>query len=64
MMMCASVLMDFRAIVVIATDCINQSVALKRITMRLLYRIKSGVASMLSTMLASTGLSHCGSISW
>ena len=45
-----------RAIVVIATDCSSQSLADRRITMRLLYMKMSGVASIDSTMLASTGL--------
>ena len=56
MMMWASALMERFAIVVIATDCISQSVALRRITMRLLYITMNGVASIDSTMLASTGL--------
>ena len=60
MMMCASALIERLAIVVIATDCISQSVALSRITMRLLYITMNGVASIDSTMLASTGLCRFG----
>ena len=56
MMTCASVLIARLAIVVIATDCISQSLADSRITMRLLYMMMNGVASIDSTMLASTGL--------
>ena len=60
MMTCASVLIERLAIVVIATDCISQSLADRRITMRLLYMTISGVASIDSTMLASTGLCSGG----
>ena len=49
-------LIERLAIEVIATDCISQSVADSFITMRLLYITSSGVASIDSTMLASTGL--------
>ncbi len=56
-------LIDFLAMLVSATDCISQSVLDRRITMRLLYMIRKGVASIDSTMLASTGLTHSGAIS-
>ena len=62
MMTWASVLIARLAIDVIATDCINQSLELSRITIRSLKLIRKGDASMLSTMLASTGLTHCSSI--
>jgi hypothetical protein len=52
--------MDFLAMLVSCTDCSSQSVADSRITMRLLYMIRKGVASIDSTMLASTGLTHSG----
>ena len=55
MMTCASVLIVRLAMVVIATDCSSQSLADRRMTMRSLYRMMNGVASIDSTMLASTG---------
>ena len=64
MMTCDSVLIVRRAIVVIATDCSSQSFADRRITMRLLYMKMSGVASIDSTMLASTGPCSAGGSSW
>ena len=42
------------------TDCSSQSVDDRRMTMRLLYMMRKGAISIDSTMLASTGLSHCG----
>ena len=60
MMTWASVLIERLAMVVIATDCISQSLADRRITMRLLYITMNGVASIDSTMLASTGLCSAG----
>jgi hypothetical protein len=47
--------MDLRAMVVICTDCCSQSLATSFITMRLLYMMMNGVASIDSTMAASTG---------
>ena len=60
MMTWPSVAMVFLAMLVSATDCISQSFALSRLTMRLLPMMRNGVASIDSTMLASTGLIHSG----
>ena len=64
MMMCDSVLIVSLAIVVIATDWSSQSFADRRMTMRLLAMKMSGVASIDSTMLASTGPCRSGGRSW
>jgi hypothetical protein len=45
---------------VICTDCISQSLATSFMTMRLLYMMMNGVASIDSTMLARIGLIHSG----
>ncbi|MNT49764.1 hypothetical protein D3C72_1866370 [compost metagenome] len=54
--------MDWRAMWVICSDCSSHSLATRRNTMRLLYMMMKGVASMDSTMEASTGLSRSDSI--
>ncbi len=60
-----AVLMVLRAIVVICSDCCSQSLATSLRTMRLLYMMMKGVASIDSTIEASTGFaSHAGSRSW
>ena len=55
MMTCDSMLIVRLAIVVIATDCSSQSLADRRMTIRLLCMKMIGVSSIESTMLASTG---------
>jgi hypothetical protein len=47
--------MDCRAMLVTCSDCCSQSLATSFITMRLLYWMRKGVASIDSTMAASTG---------
>jgi len=60
MMTWRSAAMARLAMVVSATDCISQSLALRRLTMRLLYRMRKGAASIDNTMLARMGLIHSG----
>mmetsp|Transcript_18531 Transcript_18531/g.44415 ORF Transcript_18531/g.44415 Transcript_18531/m.44415 type:complete len:217 (-) Transcript_18531:959-1609(-) len=62
MMTWASLWMLFLAMVVSCTDCISQSLLDSFITMRLLYITMTGVTSMDSTMLASTGLTQRSAI--
>ncbi len=52
--------MVLRAIVVICSDCCIQSLATSFRTMRLLYMMMKGVASIDSTIDASTGLASQG----
>ena len=54
-MTCLLVLMVLRAMVVICSDCCIQSLATSFITMRLLYMMRKGVASIDSTMAARMG---------
>jgi hypothetical protein len=49
--------------VVICSDCCSQSPATSFMTMRLLYMMMNGVASIDSTMLARMGLSSAGGTS-
>ncbi len=55
------VLIALRAMVVICSDCCSQSPATSFITIGLLYWIRKGVASMDSTIAASTGFMSAGS---
>ncbi|MNV57637.1 hypothetical protein D3C71_1499790 [compost metagenome] len=60
MITCLLVLMDLRAMDVICSDCCSQSLATSFITMRLLYMMRKGVASMDSTMAARMGFISAG----
>ena len=59
-MTCLLVLMVLRAMVVICSDCCIQSLATSFITMRLLYMMRKGVASIDSTMAARIGFISAG----
>ena len=63
MITCLLALIDLRAMVVICSDCCSHSLATSFITMRLLYMMMKGVASIDSTMLARIGLSSAGGTS-
>ena len=60
MITCLAVLMVLRAMLVICSDCCIQSLATSFRTMALLYMMMKGVASIDSTIDASTGLASHG----
>ncbi|MDT4861235.1 hypothetical protein FQZ97_958330 [compost metagenome] len=60
MITCLSALIDLRAMLVICTDCISQSLPTTRVTMLLAYRMANGVSNIESTMAARMGLNSCG----
>src|SRR5450830_1818052 len=64
MITCLLVLIDLRAMVVICSDCCSHSLATSFLSIRLLYMIRKGVASIDSTMAARIGLVSTGDSSF